>query len=91
MGKQRRRMLVIEIRELTRPDAPATDRFITNTQNITVAVKRAKVKLRPYLKMLGSKPGENSYWMTSPGQDGKMDVKVFDSKGNPLNIKATIY
>jgi hypothetical protein len=31
MGKQRRRMLVIEIRELTRPDAPATDRFITNT------------------------------------------------------------
>jgi hypothetical protein len=74
--------LVIEIRELTRPDAPATDRFITNTRNITVAVN---------LKMFGAKPGENSYWMTSPGQDGKMEVKVFDSKGNPLNIKATIY
>ncbi len=91
MGRQRQRALVIEIREISRPDAPPKERFVTNTRNITVAVKRAKVKLRPYLKMAQLQVGGNAYWMTAPGQDGKMDVRVFDSKGRPLNLKATIY
>jgi len=89
MSQHKPRLLRIDIKEVTRPDAPPKDRFKTNTRNMTVAVKRAKVRLRPYIKAVAQTG--NVYYVTRQGAKGRMDVLLFDKKGNQLNFYAAIY